>query len=97
MDKGITSAAHHQNSANCCASHAQVATFAGRMRNTLTFLSGGKLPAEDNSAIDTCYWLAHLQWHTLIAQLMLHQLRHGDIDPYTGLLLLQCRGSARHA
>ena len=31
----------------------QVATFAGRMRNSLTFLSGGKLPPEDNSAIDT--------------------------------------------
>jgi hypothetical protein len=31
----------------------QVATFAGRMRNSLTFLSGGKLPSEDNSAIET--------------------------------------------
>jgi hypothetical protein len=30
-----------------------VATFGGRMRNTLTFLSGGKLPPDDSSAIDT--------------------------------------------
>lgn len=31
----------------------QVATFAGRMRHTLTFLSGGALPAPDGAAIDT--------------------------------------------
>lgn len=31
----------------------QVTTFAGRMRHTLTFLSGGALPEADGTAIDT--------------------------------------------